>query len=279
MSILQVRHVLAYILSLLFSCEILHIRPHIDESVTMEGRLFLIWFPVFLGLVNGLAGTEEGQQLSEACDSAIKIPCVLLFSSKKANCYMTNMTCVPDNLPHDLSSLSLAFNRIEFLQSNSFERYTNLEVLDISYNNITYIATATFYPLDKLRFLDLSYNKYLGSFSSNIFKWSNNLVELKFTGCGLTTIPHDIFKWFLRIQRIKLDENLISSINITMCPDGEIERTDLTENIIEIMTIDTFFFPCRCQIIGLQYNPVFYLESEVIESLSTESLVIGSQVI
>ena len=247
----------------------------------METRLYPIWLSVFMGFLNfldnGLAGTEHGQQLSEACDSSIKIPCVLLFDKKRANCYMTNITCVPGDLPNDLSSLSLSINNLEHLYNNSFQRYTNLEELYLSQNDIRFIATAALYPLKKLQILDLRFNRNLKSFSSDLFRYSKNLVDLLLTDCRISPVPHDIFRWLPQLQSITLMNNLISSLNITFCPTVKIEDANLMANSIHMLTMKTFIFPCKIQSLQLQYNPINFLESEVIESLSTIHIFVGSK--
>ena len=157
----------------------------------MKRRLCLIWLQsviVLLSLLDhSLAGATKLP--ADKCASAVHIPCELLFDTKKANCYMTNMTCVPDNLPNDLSSLCLSRNKIKYLYNNSFERYTMLNDLDLSQNDVRFVATGTFYPLQNLRTLELSYNVNLKSISAELFKSSYNLAFLHLRNCGIASAP------------------------------------------------------------------------------------------
>ena len=245
----------------------------------MKRRLCLTWLQGVIVLLSLLGHylVKTTQLPAEKCASAIQIPCELLFKTKKANCYMTNMTCVPDNLPNDLSSLCLSRNKIKYLYNNAFERYTKLHDLDLSQNDIRFVATGTFYPLKNLRTLELKNNFNLKSISAELFKSSYNLSSLSLWNCGIASLPHDIFRWLPQLQFMSLGKNHISSLNITLCPNRTIETMELSENMIYRLTNRTFIFPCKCGTLELHRMPIHTLESKVIESLATRSLSTGSE--
>ena len=72
-------------------------------------------------------------------------------------------------------------------------------------------------------------------------------------------------------------ENHISSLNITICPNRTIMNMGLMENMIYRITKQTFIFPCNCDTLELHRMPIHILESNVIESLATRSLITGNK--
>ena len=258
---------------------LLDFRRAVKESVMMERRLYLTWLQVVVGLLNfpdhGLAVTLPDKLPSKVGDFVNKDCYVSTDKFKAAQCFSGNVKSVPNYLENDIVELMLRSNMITNLSANSFRRYTILEHLDLSYNDITFIANTALSPLGKLRWLDLSHNLNLMSIRSDIFQVCENLRFLNLSKCHLTTVPHDIFKWLPRLQEIKLSRNSISLINFTVCPDVELQLFSLVETNITALTTENFIFPCRCDILALQYNVIQVLDYEVIASLSVKSLTLG----
>ena len=70
----------------------------------------------------------------------------------------SNLTEIPENIPHKARGVCLHNNRIEVIRSNVFSHLPHCSIIDLAHNSITEIQTGAFNGLQNLNALGLSHN-------------------------------------------------------------------------------------------------------------------------
>ena len=70
----------------------------------------------------------------------------------------SNLTEIPDNIPHKARGVCLHNNRIEVIRSNVFSNLPHCSIIDLSHNSIAEIETGAFNGLLNLNALGLFHN-------------------------------------------------------------------------------------------------------------------------
>eukprot|EP00057_Strongylocentrotus_purpuratus_P026644 XP_011681118.1 PREDICTED: toll-like receptor 3 [Strongylocentrotus purpuratus] len=218
--------------------------------------------------------TLQGDAVPIAPWELNKWPCHEDIELKTANCEDRFLDSVPQNLPENTEGLSLRSNRIPSLLNSSFERYPLLIQLDIAFNDIRMIESRTFYPLKKLQDLDMSSNPNLVLQDTGLFRWAKNLSVLHLQYSNLKSLPNDTLKWSQYLERVYLDNNHLTFINISNC--GRAKFVYLPANNLTHLTPETFEFSCNSETLDLTANPILSVDPNVIASLHVKSLRVGN---
>ena len=249
----------------------------------MEGKhlVFIILLQQFTRLLIhfqlGVATMETDHRRSQVTDTSQSAVCSSVLPKKIVYCNGRNLLSVPKNLLSDTTSLDLSRNKLNSLYEYSFVHYTLLEELILSHNNITFIDTATFATVEHLTYLNLSGNLNLRYIYTDIFKSLANLLVLNLQNCSIGTFPHDTLRWLPRLRELYLQDNPITSMNITACPKEEMDLFDLSNTLLKRITNLTFVFPCMCNELRILLKDICIIEQNVIKSLHVKELFIQIQ--
>lgn len=110
-----------------------------------------------------------------------------------------------------LKILYLVENKIEVIESRSFDGLSSLKELNLSANELNQINTQTFKSLVSLEKLCLNKNK-IGAIDSEAFEDLKNLKILELAENKLIRINNDSFKWLNSLEKLTLSENQIDEI-------------------------------------------------------------------
>ncbi len=127
--------------------------------------------------------------------------------------YIANETLsrIPDDVPHNISSLTMSPNAMKSLKAHQFQNFTSLTYLDLSLGNISWIEPGSFTGLGILKNLSLWDNEV--SYVSNQ-TWAG-LLSLKVLDLGynhLRTVEYDMWITFQTLEELYLDHNDITTV-------------------------------------------------------------------
>ena len=202
-----------------------------------------------------------------------KNTCNLNLEDRSANCETRNLVKVPDNLPLDILQLHLSSNRIPALKKNSFSSYLLLNVLVLFDNQIKYIELRALHPLKRLTTLDLSINPGLIINTGEIFRFSEQLSNIKLPYCNLGSIPPNFFQWLPSLTVLDLSDNQITFVNITFCGStSTISVIQLDKNRLTNLSPNNFSLPCKVDFLGLTENRISTVDPDLIAAINVQKL-------
>uniref|UniRef100_A0A8C5WFI8 LRRCT domain-containing protein n=1 Tax=Leptobrachium leishanense TaxID=445787 RepID=A0A8C5WFI8_9ANUR len=154
-----------------------------------------------------------------------KCNCVTSSSNPSADCSYRDLESVPNDLPSNLSHISLSVNLISTLDASSFAGTSKVKSLWLGHNQITTIQSGTFKDMPKLESLDLGYNQLV------VFPWTDlsflhDLQILILNNNHLVTLPANTFNSSKRLRSLQLNGNKIISL-----PDGLFDPLTLLSHL------------------------------------------------
>lgn len=128
-----------------------------------------------------------------------------------AECSYKDLTEVPDDLPLNVTTVSLSVNKISVIPVGSFDNITQVTSLWMAHNKIVSIEQGSLVPLINLRNFDISHNKLVD------FPWEDlqNLTALqmlKMNHNEMINLPKDAFFNLLDLRSIRLNNNKLITI-------------------------------------------------------------------
>ena len=191
--------------------------------------------------------------------------------SLHADCHFCNLISVPQDLFENIRSLDMSYNDVEILRNTSLRRYRFLAQLDFSFNKIKIIESGTFHDLHQLQELRLSFNEGISLYNFTSFSL-NYLTDLDLSYCNLTFVPGELFVKLPRLEKIQLMGNYLQTFNITSCTSKQLLQIDLSDNLIRMLTPNTFSLACKSEYLDLNWNPISVVNPETVALLSVQRL-------
>ena len=214
-----------------------------------------------------LAGNSS-QQMSTVSLTA----CVQKPGSLHANCNFLNLISVPEDLFENIRSLDMSYNDVEILRNTSLRRYRLLAELDFIFNKIKIIESGTFHDLHQLQELRLCFNEGISLHNFTSFSL-NYLTDLDLSYCNLTFVPGELFVKLPRLETIQLRGNYLQTFNITSCTSKHLLRIELNDNLIRMLTPNTFSLACKSEYLDLSRNPISVVNPQTVALLSVQRLL------
>ncbi|XP_028290192.1 transforming growth factor beta activator LRRC33 [Gouania willdenowi] len=209
----------------------------------------LLWlFPMWRLLVPSSAQTQHG-------------PCSLV--QRTALCNRSNLTAVPDGLPHNVVALHLNYNTIQTLQHTSLSQYPSLNTLSLACNFLAKVDSNTFLnsallanlnlaknnldrgyhetgtaltKLSMLTALDLSENKLDDEMVSHLLKNLSALEYLNLSGNLLKRLDETSFSDLHQLRDLSLEGNLLFEIDNAFEGNPNLQRLNLAYNYLPCLT-------------------------------------------
>ena len=132
-----------------------------------------------------------------------------LYNLSDLDCRSRDLTAIPP-LPQNITTVNLAFNRIDNVSQTAFAEQVALTVLDIQSNILGSINGSPFEDLKELRVLHLT-NSFLKSLGPTSFQGLHKLQQLFLRFNLLSSLPNEVFSdlgklWLLDLQFNKLTD-------------------------------------------------------------------------
>lgn len=176
-------------------------------------------------------------------------------------CAQGNLTTVPKDLPHEVTSLNLSGNRIVLLGVSFYEE------VNMSFNLQQSLNTSVFDHLYNLQTVDLSQNA-ISTIQPNVFEALGLLKELNLSSNNLTDLYSDMLSGLTTMEKLNLGHNNIASIeNDTFMYLGQLRVLDLSHNDLSELLAFSFLGLQTLEKLNLQHNKLRYIEKGTFLSL------------
>lgn len=128
-----------------------------------------------------------------------------------ADCANRDLTEVPNHFPPNVTSVSLAVNKIALIPLGRFDGVAQATSLWMAHNEIACVEQGSLAPLVRLRNLDISYNRVVD------FPWEDlenltSLQLLKMNHNEMTHLPGDAFANLKDLKSLRLNNNRLATI-------------------------------------------------------------------
>ncbi|XP_029000752.1 immunoglobulin superfamily containing leucine-rich repeat protein 2-like [Betta splendens] len=208
--------------------------------------------------------------IASVVSSGLGCPSLCVCSDKHgrhfADCANRDLTEVPKQLPPNVTSVSLAANKILLIPFGSFDHTTQVTSLWMTHNEIICVERGSLAPLVRLRNLDISYNKVVH------FPWEDlenltSLEVLKMNHNEMTHVSKDAFANLKDLRSLRLNNNKFVTI-----AEGTFDA------LVSLSHIQIYNNPyaCTCSLIWLRdwilSNTVTLPEKELITCATPENL-------
>ncbi|XP_060949752.1 transforming growth factor beta activator LRRC33 [Limanda limanda] len=138
-----------------------------------------------------------------------------------------------------LTSLSVACNSLEKLESNTFQDLSLLESLNLA-NNSLYIGypetSQAFKKLPGLKVLDLSENKLEDEMAATLLQNLTSLEYLNLSGNLLRRLDETSFRDLNKLKELNLQRNIIFEIDGAFGSNSKLQRLNLAFNYLPCLT-------------------------------------------
>ncbi|KAK2920571.1 toll-like receptor 13 [Channa argus] len=141
--------------------------------------------------------------------------CTIEYSESLADvfvdCSERELVTVPDDIPRDVSSVKLSFNKISEINRNNFRNLSRLQILDLQFNWIANVDDRSFIHLGELTTLDMSSN-YVSNLTAKLFEGLSNLTKLDLSRNYIGFIHPSAFHFLTSLQTVLLFDNWLRQI-------------------------------------------------------------------
>ncbi|XP_060921017.1 transforming growth factor beta activator LRRC33 [Labrus mixtus] len=138
-----------------------------------------------------------------------------------------------------LSTLSLACNRLETLQSNTFKESKLLENLNLA-NNVLHVGyqetSQALKTLPRLRVLDLSVNELDDEMAGSLVQNLTSLEYLNLSGNLLKRLDETSFRDLHQLRELDLQRNIMFEIDGAFDSNPKLQRLNLAFNYLPCLT-------------------------------------------
>ncbi|XP_066298920.1 leucine-rich repeat-containing protein 15-like [Branchiostoma lanceolatum] len=194
--------------------------------------------------------------------------------SSECDCSSRGLTSVPQDLPTDITMLTLEDNAITTLSQSDFSRYTSLTVLELSQNQISVIQNKTFNNLTSLTRLDLGANQ-LTNLPADIFVGLGNLQELYLQDNQLTSLSSDTFEGLGNLQTLYLYQNQITNLPTGIFVGlGNLQTLLLSINQLTSLSADIFVGLGELETLYLHHNQITNLPADIFVGLGNLQILL-----
>lgn len=192
-------------------------------------------------------------QLSQACP--LNCSCKWKSGKQAVECLYRDLITIPDGIDPGTQILDMAGNilrtlprerfqrmgllnlqkiflsrcRIDLVDDRAFRGLLNLVEIDLSYNQIELIPSEAFRDFPSLMRLNFANNPIV-IIESGSFRLLPYLTNLDLNACRIETIEEDAFAGLDRIEWIKLEGNLLSTIRGASTLPNNLHGLDLHNN-------------------------------------------------
>ena len=156
---------------------------------------------------------------------------------------------------YSASETALIFSRnISEIDSETFNEFTNLEIIDLSYNLLKEIPKDVFHHLTRLMHLHLQFNSLM-FLDPTIFDNLTNLNKLNISNNLITKVDPELFSGLKSLTIIDLSCNQIECIESgTFNNLPNLQQIDLSHNRISYIHKDNFNGSSNLKMIKLKFN-------------------------
>ncbi|KAK2830934.1 hypothetical protein Q5P01_018865 [Channa striata] len=142
--------------------------------------------------------------------------CTIIYSDNplddaSVDCSDCRHVTVPDDIPRDVTSITLLQNLIENIRKEDFENLSKLRILVLSFNEISHVEDGSFSHLTSLTFLNINHNK-LTNLTANLFEGLSNLTRLDLGNNIIQFIHTSAFQFLTSLQTVIIDSNHLKKI-------------------------------------------------------------------
>ncbi|XP_078656534.1 uncharacterized protein LOC144902787 [Branchiostoma floridae x Branchiostoma belcheri] len=195
--------------------------------------------------------------------------CSSSCSSWQCDCRSRGLTSVPQDLPTDITELSLRYNAITTLNQSDFSGYRSLITLSLGYNQISMIHNKTFHNLTSLTNLFLSNNR-LTTLPAGIFEGLGDLWSLTLHTNQLTSLPADIFVGLGSLWELSLNNNQLTSLPAGIFEGlGDLWSLSLNTNQLTSLSADIFEGLGNLRSLTLYSNQLTSLPADIFVGLGS----------
>uniref|UniRef100_A0A5S6QZ19 Ig-like domain-containing protein n=1 Tax=Trichuris muris TaxID=70415 RepID=A0A5S6QZ19_TRIMR len=203
---------------------------------------------------------------------------------KTVDCFDSQLTTFPENLPTDTQVLVLRQNHIRLLPSRELW-LPDLVHLDLSHNRISSLTSEDFreYVFDgvyNLRILDLSFN-HLRRLRNSDFRGLFNLEELNLGDNRISSIGDNAFHGLLKLETLRLTGNRLAFVQPGWFASLKtLTSLLLNRNQLTVLTSDNFHWLNELLTLDLSRNKIFRIhETAFIGVGKLDSLRLSSNVL
>ncbi|KFD61023.1 hypothetical protein M514_12111 [Trichuris suis] len=203
---------------------------------------------------------------------------------KTVDCFDSQLTAFPENLPTETQVLILRQNHIRLLPSQELW-LPDLVHLDLSHNRISSLTSEDFreYVFDgvyNLRVLDLSFN-HLRRLRSNDFRGLFNLEELSLADNRIGSIADNAFHGLLKLEALRLTGNRLAFIQSGWFAGLKtLTSLLLNRNQLTVLTSDNFHSLNELLTLDLSRNKIFHIHETAFAGIGKlDSLRLSSNVL
>lgn len=228
----------------------------------------LQWLSIFL-LTIGL--TE--------CATPKKKSCVVQNGS--ADCSHMSLSEIPQNLPHNISSLDVSHNRLVCISHEWLSPYPELVHLDASFNSISKLDEKMCQMLPLLQTLNIEKNE-VSKLKTEDLSHCVNLVWLNMAGNRLK-LKGEPFEGLKNLKYLDISNNDLKSVQLSLKPQlPSLTHLTLGHNDINILKTGDFNFLSQSslQFLNLSAVPLSSVEPGSFKSISSIRILVldGSKI-
>ncbi|KAF6715605.1 Negative regulator of reactive oxygen species [Oryzias melastigma] len=223
-------------------------------------------------------------------------PCQLI--QRTALCNNRKLSSVPEGLPDNTEELQLNYNDILTLQNESLLRYPSLTTLSLACNSLEKLESNTFQDsklleslnlanndlnsnyqesslalknLPALRFLDLSENKLEDDMASTLLQNLTSIEYLNLSGNILRRLDETSFRDLHHLKELDLQRNLMFEIDGAFERNPHLRRLNLAFNYLPCLTD---FHMTQLVVLNISHNFIewFISRQDLNETFQLETL-------
>ena len=168
---------------------------------------------------------------------------------------------------HNLKTLVLEYNKLSFVDSQTFQDLNTITSLDLSGNHLVTLHVDAFRTMNRLQILYLGGND-LNDLQLGIFQNLTSLIYLSFSVNCLVTLHVDLFTKSDTLQILFLDVNDINDLQLGIFRDlTSLRFLSLTANHLVTLHVKLFETLKMLEILHLDYNDIGNLKLGLFRNL------------
>ena len=138
-----------------------------------------------------------------------------------------------------LKTLEISNNNLEYIPTNTFKDFNNLEKLILKGNELKTLSKEMFTGLNNLYSLDLSENE-ISELNNNVFEKLVMIVDIRLSQNKLTVIPNFVFSNIKTLRFLFFTNNFIHEIHDRAFEDLSMMKLGLSFNRLKSIPVSAF---------------------------------------